>query len=114
MYNKQKVIIKFKDRKLRHNVMYGRKSLKDKKEDLLRLGFQDKLYLNDSLALANQVLFFKCRQLKKYKKIYETWFYNNKINVKVTATSKTIEIFHDSDLENILQIDDLDDFLMHM
>ena len=108
------VILKFKDRKKRQKVMNNRTLLKNKQEELKKLGFSDKLYLNDSLSVENQVLFYKTRQLKKWKKISDTWFFNNKISVRVHEKGKVTNIFHDSDVEKLLQIDDLDEYLVHM
>ena len=108
------VILKFKDRKKRQKVMNNRTLLKNKQEELKKLGFSDKLYLNDSLSVENQVLFYKTRQLKKWKKISDTWFFNNKISVRVYEKGKVTNIFHDSDVEKLLQIDDLDEYLVHM
>ena len=108
------VIVLFKDRKLRNKVYFNRNNLKGKEARLKELGFSGKLYVNDSLCVEFQSLYYKCRQLKKSKKIFDTWFYNNKINVKINQDSNIINIFHEKDLEKELKIDNLDEFLMFM
>ena len=62
--NKVKVIIKFKNRKQRNEVMFKRKELKSKTAELRALQFGQSLFINDSMCFENQVLFYKCRKLK--------------------------------------------------
>ena len=109
-----RAIVKFKDRKLKQKIYYGRNDLKDMGTQLKNLGFNEKLYITDSICSENSKIFFKCRQLAKGKKIHATWFYNNKINVKVSEGSQVVNIFHESDLEKLLNIDNLDEFLTFM
>ena len=65
MKKKEKVIIKFKNRKQRNDVIFKRKELKSKGDDLLALQFGQSMFINGSMCFENQVLFYKCRQLKK-------------------------------------------------
>ena len=75
MKKKDKVIIKFKSRKQRNDVIFKRKELKSKGDDLLALQFSRSLFINDSMCFENQVLFYKCRQLKSLGKIFSYWFF---------------------------------------
>ena len=62
MKNKEKVIVKFKDRKQRNKVIFSRKELKSKGEQLRDLQFGPSLFINDSMCFENQSIFYKCRQ----------------------------------------------------
>ena len=74
---KDRVIVKFKCRKHRQNVLYNRKNLQSKGLELTQLKFSGKLFVNESLSHENQQLAYNCRKLKSARKIYSTWFYNN-------------------------------------
>ena len=83
----ENVIVYFKDRKLRDQVMKNRRVLKEKSSDLEKLNLTKNLYINDSLCAENSLLFYQARRLKKLKKIHETWFFNQTINIKTTETA---------------------------
>ena len=102
MKNKEKVIVKFKDRKQRNKVIFSRKELKSKGEQLRDLQFGPSLFINDSVCFENQPLFYKCCQLKNVVKLFSFWFFNNTLNVKRTENGPITKIFHISDLENLL------------
>ena len=76
-----RVILKFKDRKLRHQVMANRKKLMEKKNELKELHFEESLYLSDSMCTENHNIFYKCSQLKSNKIIHACWFFSNVITV---------------------------------
>ena len=57
MKNKEKVIVKFKDRKQRNKVIFSRKELKSKGEQLRDLQFGPSLFINDSMCFENESLF---------------------------------------------------------
>ena len=59
----------------------------------------------------NHQLAYKCRQLKNAGKIHSTWFWNNAVNVKLSERSRPVKIFHITDIEKLLGIDNLDDFI---
>ena len=59
----------------------------------------------------NQQLAYKCRQLKSAGKIHSTWFWNSAVNVKLSAKSNTVKIFHIIDIEQLFGINILDDFI---
>ena len=98
---KSQVIIKFKDRKLRDNIMSKRKLIKEKKDDLKKLGLEV-LHVNDSMCIENSRLFYKCRQLKRMNELYSTWFLNQTINVRVRENSNITKIYHQDDLDDLL------------
>ena len=70
MKRRGRVILKFKDRKFRYQVMANRKKLMEKKNELKELHFEESLYLSDSMCTENHNLFYKCRQLKNAKRVH--------------------------------------------
>ena len=108
---KHRVIVKFKCRKYRENVLYSRKNLQSKKLELTQLKFSGKLFVNETLSHKNQQLAYKCRKLKSARKIYSTWFYNNCVNIKLSEHSNPVKIFHVRDIENLMGTDNLEEFL---
>ena len=89
-----RVMIRFKCRKQKQSVMYKRKNL------------HEKLNLHE-----NQQLAYKCRQLKIVRRIHSTWFFNNVVNVKLTEHGKMYKIFHVTDIENLLETDNLEEYI---
>ena len=72
--NKDRVILKFKDRKLKCSIQIYRKVLQQKSLELSQLKFSGKLFISKSMCCENQQQVYKCRQLKNSKKIPSTWF----------------------------------------
>ena len=54
---KRQVILKFKDHKLRYQVIATKKKLMGKKNKLKELHFEESLYLSDSMCTENHNLF---------------------------------------------------------
>ena len=52
-----------------------------------------------------------CRQLKNCEKIHSNWFWNNAVNIKVIPNGEIHQIFHTNDIEKLLGIENLDDFI---
>ena len=97
-----RVIVKFKDRKLRYQVMANRKKLMGKKNEIKELDFEESLFLSDSMCIENYNLFCKCHQLKNAKRIHASWFFNNAINVRLMDKGTIFKIFHESSLGELL------------
>ena len=91
---KEDVIIKFKSRKLKYKVINNRKIMKNKSKELNELKFSNNLYISESMCAGNHSLFFKCRKLKKARKIFNTWFFNNAINVQLNQSGEIHKAFH--------------------
>ena len=68
-HERDRVILKFKDCKLRYEVITNRKKLMKKKYKLKELHFEESLVLNDSMCTENHNLFYKCSLLKNAKRI---------------------------------------------
>ena len=101
---KENVIIKFKSRKLKYKVINNRKRMKNKSN----------LCISESMCAGNHGLFFKCRKLKKARKIFNTWFFNNAVNIQLNQSGEIHKVFHTEDLAALLKVDDLDSFLMNL
>ena len=114
LMKKENVIIKFKSRKLKYKVINNRKIMKNKSKELNELKFSNNLYISESMCAGNHSLFFKCFRLKKARKIFNTWFFNNAINVQLNQSGEIHKVFHTEDLAALLKVDDLDSFLMNL
>ena len=57
--------------------------MKNKSKELNELKFSNNLYISGSMCAGNHGSFFKCRKLKKARKIFIPWFFNNAINVQL-------------------------------
>ena len=79
--------------------------------ELSQLKFSGKLFISKGMCYENQQLAYKCRQPKNSKKIHSTWFCNNTVNNKVTPNEKIHQIFNTTDIEKLLGIEDLEDFI---
>ena len=97
--NKKNVICKFVSRKRMRNVVYNRKTLKNK--DLKDQGVPGKLFIVESMTPAFKSLDWKCRQLKKAAEIKACWFFNGKYTVQLNNDEKK-KIFHIDDLTNCI------------
>ena len=108
---KESVILKCKCRNLKRSVLVNRKNLQNKSEDLHQLRFSGKLFISESMCHENHQLVYKCRQLKNAGKIHSIWFWNNAVNVKLSEGSNPVKVFHIIDIEKLLGMDNLDDFV---
>ena len=108
---KETVIVKFKSRKQERKILIDSKNLCNKSENLSQLKFAGKLFILESMCHENHQLVYKCRQLKNAGKIHSTWFWNNVINVKLNERSQPAKIYHIIDIEKLLGVDNLDEFI---
>ena len=66
MRRRDRVIVKFSSRKKRNDVIFKKKSLNGKSDELKNLGFTSaKLFISDLMCYENHQVFYECRQLKK-------------------------------------------------
>ena len=82
--NKDRIISKFRDKRLKRSVQIKKNVLQQKSLALAQLKFSDKLFISKSMCYENQQLAYKFCQLKNSKKIQLTWFWNNAVRIKVT------------------------------
>ena len=111
---KRKCHHQIQSRKLKYNVINNRKAMKNKSKELNELKLSNNLYISESMCAGNHSLFFKCRKLKKARKIFNTWFFNNAINVQLNQNGEIHKVFHTEDLAALLKVNDLDSFLMNL
>ena len=111
---KENVIVKFKSRKLKYKFINNKKIMKNKSKELNELKFSNNLFISESMCASSHGLFFKCRKLKKAKKIFNTWLFNNAINVQFNQSGEIHKVFHTEDLAALLKVDDLDSFQMNL
>ena len=64
--NRDRVIVKFKDRKLKHNVQVKRKNLHQKSLEHSRLKLSGKLFVSESMCFEYDRLVYKCGESTKY------------------------------------------------
>ena len=57
-----------------------------------------------------QLLAYKYRQLKSARKIPSTWFFNNVVNLTLTEHGRIHKMFHVTEIEHLLEIDNLKDY----
>ena len=91
--------------------MYKRKNLGNKSQKLSNLKFSGRLFVSESMSHENQQLAYKCQQLKSARKIHSTWFFNNVVNLKLTEHGRIHKIFHVTNTENLLEIDNLEEYI---
>ena len=111
MIRSDRIIIKFKCRKQRQLVMYKRRNLGTKSQELSNLKLSERLFVSESMPLENQRLAHKCRQLNSARKIHSTRFFDNVVNVRLTEHGRIHKIFHVTDIENLLETDDLEEYI---
>ena len=87
--------------------MFKHKNLGNKSQELNNLKFSGRLFVSESMSHENQQLAYKCRQLKSARKIHSTWF----LNLKSTEHGRIYKIFHVKDIENLLEIDNLEEYI---
>ena len=112
MKRRDRVIAKFKCHKQKTSVMYKRKNLGNESQELNNLKFSGRLFVSESMSHENQELAYKCRQLKSARKIHSTWFFNNVVSLKLTEHGRIYKIFHVKDIENLLEIDNLEEYII--
>ena len=59
----------------------------------------------------NNQFAYKCRRLKSACKIHLTWFYNSTFRKKLVENAPIHKILHPTDIEKVLGVDNLDEFI---
>ena len=91
--------------------MYKHKYLGNKSQELSNLKLSGRLFVSESMSHENQQLAYKCGQLKSAWKIHSAWFFNNDVNLKLTEHVRIHKIFHVTEIENLLEIDNLEEYI---
>ena len=105
------MIVKFKSRKQKQKILTDSKHLRNKSENLSQLKFAGKLFISESMCHENHQLAYKCRQLKNTGRIHSARFWNNVLNVKLNERSQPVKICHIIDIEKLLGVDNLGEFI---
>ena len=108
---KTTVVLKFIKKKVNNRFNSNKWKSSPAKISGYPLKLSGKFFIGKSVCYENQQLAFKCCQLKNSKKIYSTWFWNNGINIRVTPNGEIHQIFHTTDIEKLLGIKNLDNFI---
>ena len=69
------------------------------------------LFINDNMCSENQALFYKCCKLKNLGRLSAVWFFNNRLNVKIEENGPISKIYHISDLEILLKVDNIEQLI---
>ena len=91
--NRRAIIVRFNSDRVRDCVYRGRVNLKDYNQQHR----DHPVFINDDLTARRSKLAFECRQLKKEKKISDTWTYYGKLIVK-DLSSNVSEVTCEADL----------------
>ena len=59
------------------------------------------------MCFKNQALFYKCRKLKNLGRLSALWFFNDTL-VKIEENCPISKIYHVSDLEKLLKVDNIE------
>ena len=100
MKKKDRVIIKFTNRRKAHEVLRNKSKLKDKKL-LEKHSIQGKLFLNESMCPAFKYLYYVCKKLKSEGHLHYYYFFNGNLKVMKMAEGSLEFVSHISDLIKI-------------
>ena len=75
------------------------------------LQFGQSLFINDNMCFENQVLFYKRRKLKNLGRLSAVWVFNNTLSVKIEENGPISKIYHVSDLEKLLKVDNIEELI---
>ena len=98
-------------KKLKYKIRNNKKTMKNKSKELNKFL---KLFISESMYLDDCGLFFNCRKWKRAKNIFNTWFFNNAINVQLTQNGKIQKIFHTKHLAMLLKVNGIDFALLNL
>ena len=99
-------------KKKRNDIIFNKKSLNGKSEELKNLGFMPaKLFVSDSMCHENHQLFYRSRQLKRQGLLHSAWFFSNCIYIKVGENSDATKIKHLYNTEKALNMENIDSYL---
>ena len=73
------------------------------KLDSKRLGFNPviTLYFSKNLTPTNQLLTWKCRELKRASMIHSTWSTRDVVRIRRTANERALSVKKDNDLKSL-------------
>ena len=90
---KKKIICELTTRTDRYELLRKRKNLKNEEEEVY-----GNIYINESLCPQYQKLDYACRKLKKAGHMHSTWFFNGKLQYKLSENGDRAYVNHPADL----------------
>ena len=91
------------------NVPFKKKSIIGKSNDLENLEFiSEKLFISHSTYYENHLLFYRCRQLKRWSLLHSACFFSNYIYIKVGKNPEVTRTTRFCDIEKSLNIQNID------
>ena len=103
LYKKDRVIMKFTNRRIAHAVLAKKNELK-KNELRKKHKIHNSVYLNESMCPQIKHLFFLCRKLKLAGKIAYYSFFNGALKIKRTEDGQKKNIAHISDISRVTNL----------
>ena len=70
--------------------------------------------MNERICHENHQLAYKYRQFKSARKIHLTWIYNSTLNIKLKENGPIHKIFHTTDIEKVLGVDNLHEYIKNV
>jgi len=95
--NNNSVILEFYVREQRDAMLRNRKTLKNKKKALEKLGCPNVMIL-ESLCKSYGEMAYICRKLKSLENIQDTWFFNGRLYIIPLDDETRVHITHIKDL----------------
>ena len=92
-------IVRFVNRKFCNGILEKKFDL-HKNIDKSKLGFGNdtKIYVSENLTPYNQRLAWKCRELKRAKKIHKVWSMKGVIKIRRSPNERPYSIYNDNDI----------------
>ena len=99
--NPKNKIVRFVNRKFCYQALDKKMDLH--KLDIRRLDFNPvkTLYCSENLTPTNQLMAWKCKELKRVSKIHSTWSASGVIKIRRTANERALSIKNDNDLKSL-------------
>ena len=104
------LIMEFKSRTKRDEILRARKNLKHKKEELKRDNCE-KMSIVKSICPEFKKMDYICRRLKADGIILETWFWNRRLYITTTDNAKSTTVSHINDLYGKFGLEVVDGYL---
>ena len=95
----KRVIVKVSKHNDASKIRPSKRKLKDM--DLISIGINNPVYINDSLCTYYKMLWRKCKSLRMNKLIHSFWVTNVSIRLRTAENVRTNVISHLSDLEEL-------------
>ena len=99
LYDGERTIVKFQNRKSALQALLNRTALKDTDKTLLGFNAQSKLFINYSLCPHYRMLHGKLKSLHKKGEIFGFWVTNGSVRYRIKDQGQSVTVQHIRDLE---------------